>query len=319
MASFTSVRYGSRFKPLAPNTAYRMLNPRQRAGYVNSPGQGPFSLASLVGNQNPAAALNGTPTTTPAVTPAQNATPSAGAQAQVQQAPAFSPPTADSLATDPILMQIRDLGQRSIADARSGALAGAERAIIGYGSVDVPQTLKDLYAKDSSNPIYAAFNDANTQQAASANPDSTLKQLATEHERNNAALDQATNAQNLYYSSTHANLLGDEQTGYRQRQSQAAQSLADLLSQAYQGVLDAQQRASDQYQAELPNAYGRALDLASLLGGDTTAGDTSGPSAGNSGANFNPGPGLPQTAEDYWAALMQAARNPSRPVAYTGV
>lgn len=279
MTSFGTVRYASQFKPLSSK-------PR----YVNSPGAGAYSLASLIGNRNPSATPSTSPAVSPNVTPATSATPSDSARSQVASAPKFAPPAPDSLATDPILMQIRDLGQRSIQDARSGALNAAENALTGYGSYDVPQTLKDLYAQDTSNPIYAALNDTGTAQAAAGNPDSTLAQLAHGHERNLAGIDQNTNAQNLYYSSAHANQIGDEATGYRQSQNAAAQSLAQLLSQANQGVLDASQHASDMWQSELPNAYQRALDLATLLGGDPTAGGgIGGDVSGGSGALTDPG------------------------------
>jgi hypothetical protein len=304
MASFTSVRYASKFPTF--NSAYRDINqlpkPKQTLGALLAGAGVGGSPTSFQGFGAPSSSA---PAVSPTVAPAAGATPSPQAQDTVtKNAPAFSPPTPDTLSSDPILAQIRALGQQGIQDARSGALSLAERALIGYGSADVPQSLRDLYAKDTSNPIYAALNDQGAAAAAKANPDSTLAQLALEDQRNNAGIDQTTNAQNLYYSSTHANQLGDEATGYRQKQSSAAQSLEQLLGQANQGVLDAQNVAMQQYQGELPNAYQRALDLASLLGGDTTAGDGADYSGGTAPKTGD------QAATDYSFAPLTNPFNP---------
>jgi len=249
-STFTQVRYGSKFKPLSPKQGYRKLNP-----YL--PQQRP-TLGSLLTS----AGAGGNPTSyefpkfsPPSTTPA---TPPAAPPAAAPKPAAATPPANVDLSSDPILMQIRSMGDRRIADARTGALGSAEQALIGYGSTQVPQTLRDLYATDPSNPIYAALNDANTAAIADANPDSYMRQLQRAHERNVANVDTA-DGNTLWYSSQHANDLADEANAYRVNQSQATQSLAQTLAQAYGGVLDAQQQGDSEYVSGLSDAYARWL------------------------------------------------------------
>lgn len=174
------------------------------------------------------------------------------------------------LSADPILAQIKALGQKSAQDAASGELADAENALRNYGSVNVPQSLRDFLASQTptndpllgdlpSNPVLGALNDANTASAAEQNPFSTVKQLSGAHDANVHNIDQASNLANLYYSSTHANELGDENQNYLGAQDSAVQQLAALLSGQNNGLIDAVNAAHQNYLGELPNAYARAI------------------------------------------------------------
>lgn len=175
------------------------------------------------------------------------------------------------LSADPILTQIKALGQRGVQDAASQGTTGSKNDLINYGSVNVPQSLRDLFATSTptndsilgalpGNPVLAALNDANTAAAAAGNPFSILKQLSGAHDTNVHGIDQATNLANLYYSSTHANQLGQENQNYLGSQNTAANNLASLLSGENQGFLTALGGAHDQYLGALPAAYQRALD-----------------------------------------------------------
>lgn len=198
------------------------------------------------------------------------------------------------LSADPILTQIKALGQRGVQDAASRGLAGSKGDLINYGSVDVPQSLRDLFstqtpATDSilgdlpGNPVLGALNDANTATAASGNPFSILAQLGQAHEGNVHGIDQATNLANLYYSSTHANQLGQENQNYLGSQNTAANNLASLLSNENAGFLSALGGAHDQYMGALPDAYARAL-AAGGSGATDPSSDSYGP------GNPNPTP-----------------------------
>lgn len=205
------------------------------------------------------------------------------------------------LSADPILAQIKALGQKSAQDAASGELAGAENALRNYGSVNVPQSLRDFLTSQTpandpllgdlpSNPVLGALNDANTATAAEQNPFSTVRQLSGAHDANVHGIDQASNLANLYYSSTHANELGDENQNYLGAQDSAVQQLAALLSGQNNGLIDAVNQAHQNYLSELPNAYARALANGS---GDGTTPPTPPPGgAGNSVIPARP-PGLP--------------------------
>lgn len=238
-------------KPLAGNTAFGMLNPG-----TTTPG----STTPMPPTSSPTSPAPSTPTVSPA--------PSSTFQGT-------------DLSADPILAQIKDIGRRSITDAAAGGLAGAKNDLINFGSLQVPQTLRDMFATETpsndallgdlpANPVLAALDDAQTAQAASANPFSTTAQLANAHTSNQHNIDQTSNLANLFYSSTHANQLADENNAYLGSQNSALQALAQALSGENTGVLDALNHAHDQYLSELPNAYARAI----AAGGTGATGDT---------------------------------------------
>jgi hypothetical protein len=152
------------------------------------------------------------------------------------------------------------------------------------------------------------LNDAGTAQAASANPFSTLAGLAQAHTGNLAGIDQTSNLANLYYSSTHANQLGQEGQNYLGAQNTAAQNLGGLLSGDNQGVLAALENAHAQYLNELPNAYQRWV-----TGGGTGDGTTPPPTSGD-GTTPPPttGTGTP------WPSNLNIPTGPVQPGIMTG-
>lgn len=325
-------------------------------GYVNSPGRTRQSLSSLMGGDTSMQPISSSGFNRPTYINSPGANP-AGANAFTNAAAGFqkinaardpSVPTPPSSAPantspagpaaqapsgfdetgDPILAQIKAAGKRNILDASSGALAGAKNDLIGYGSTNVPQSLRDLYANQApssdalfgdlpGNAVLGALNDQGTAQAASQNPYSTLAQLLGAHNANTAGIDTATNANNLYYSSTHANQLGQEGQDYLGAQNTAAQNLAGLLGGENQGVLGAIGGAHDQYLGALPSAYDRWVQMGGTATGTPvpTAGDgttATAPTAGDSTTvptNTPTGPtgGLTGTqVSPYLAALLKS-------------
>ena len=274
MAQFGSSTYGSRFNTVGGLRGNGPQGPNQ----FNSLG------SLLAANQNTFQAPSfDTPTVNPSTAvklgqvqaPPSSFDPSQGAA--LPNVPGG--PSMNDLSTDPILMQIRAAGQRQVQDARTAAMANAENDIIGYGGLTGTDNLKALYAADQSNPIYGALADSNTAQAAAANPDSTLHQLASKDQANTASIDNQRNLQNLFYSSTRANDLGNEATNYRQAQNQAAGSLASLLGGENQNVLNAEQGAENDYLNNLSGAWQRwlALNQNAGSGGGGAPGTTSPP------------------------------------------
>jgi hypothetical protein len=267
-----SVSYGSQFKPYAStNTqsygAYRPL----AANLAGSPyyyGGGPYPAPAA---QSPYYYGGGQAST--AVTYPFDPTVTASKQATSAQAPAstFDPsagaqappggPSINDLSTDPILQMIQAAGMRNVQNARSAAMTNAENALIGYGGTSVPDSLRNAYASDQTNPILAALTDAATQQAAAANPDSTLARLANQNTLNEARLNTGLNAANLFYSSERGNDLGNLANSYRSSQNDAASALAGLLGQANTGVLNAQGQASSDYLNALQGAWSRWMAL----------------------------------------------------------
>lgn len=262
MAQFSSVTYGSQFKP------YAATNTQQ---YGSRYPQIAASLAGL-GGQIPGVQVAGQTTTLPytydpTLTPSTSVTnanapvstfdPTAGAS--VPNTPGG--PSMSDLQTDPILQQIAAAGTRAVQDARSAAMRNAENALIGYGSTSVPDAVRSAYAGDNTDPILAALTDANTAQAAAANPDSTLMRLQNQNTNNVANLNQRENLANLYYSSTRGNDLGTLANQYRSAQNDAAASLAGLLGNQEQGVLTTEQQAQANYLNALQGAWDRWMGL----------------------------------------------------------
>jgi hypothetical protein len=267
-----SVSYGSQFKPYAStNTqsygAYRPL----AASLAGSPyyyGGGPYPQPAA---QSPYYYGGGQASTTvtypfdssvapadkapQAQAPASTFDPSAGAQA-----PPGGPGMSD-LATDPILQQIQAAGVQAEQNARSAAMRNAENALIGYGSTTVPDAVRSAYGADQTDPVLAALTDAATQQAAAANPDSTLMRLANQNTQNQAKLNTGLNANNLFYSSTRGNDLGELANQYRSAQNDAAALLAAMLGNQEQNVLGARGTAQSNYLNALQGAWERWMAL----------------------------------------------------------
>lgn len=200
------------------------------------------------------------------------------------------------ITSDPILAQIKALGEKSVGDAETGALALKKQALIRSGFGDLATSL---------------LGDTGTAAAANQNPSSTLAQLLFAHQQRQQGIDQASNSNNTFYGSAHANQLGDEARQFELDQANAQNALYDLLGQADQGVLSARQHAQDQYAGELPGAYSRFLTQ------PPPATDPSGDGAGATdpnGGGANTGLGL-LSAPDYLTALALAAAKRRRPVA----
>lgn len=281
MASTYGVSYGGRKNPVnfgtvdSRSSLGSLMSPTQRARPISAAGFKPISASTV----DPSDAFSR------AIAKGQDSfsalVPKTTAPAAAKVAPISSSPSGFSDTGDPILQQIKAIGLRGAQDAASGSLAGAKNDLINYGSTQVPQTLRDLFAAQTpqndpilgdlpGNPVLAALNDAQTGQAAGANPYSTLAGLKGAHESNVHGIDQAANANNLYYSSTHANSLGDENQNYLGAQNTAAQNLAALLSGENNGLLGALGSAHDQYNAALPGAFDRWTAAGGTSDGTTT-------------------------------------------------
>jgi hypothetical protein len=293
------------------------MQPMSSAKPFTSIAPTPFrSLASIV----PGASPDGQPSTPTNPTDTTSGTPA--------PLPPFANPTVPpvsaapssnyqgtDLSADPILNAIKDVGRRSVGNAATSGLAGAKNDLINFGSLQIPQSLRDLFAAQTpsqddllgalpDNPVLAALNDAGTAAAAAGNPFSTTRKLADAHTANQHQIDQTDNLANLYYSSTHANQLGDENNAYLGSQNSALQTLAQALSGDNTGLLGALNSAHDQYLNELPNAYERAI----AAGGTGATGGTGGTTPPPSGDGTAPAPFIP-TDSPYWTLLGLARAN----------
>jgi hypothetical protein len=145
---------------------------------------------------------------------------------------------------DPVLASIKAFNDRSVAEAESQSLAAKKQALVRGGFADLARSL---------------LGDEQTAQAAAENPFSTLAQLLTTHKGRVQNIDTGRNKQNLYYSSTRANDLGNEAQQYLGDQAGAQQSLYDLLANADSAVSQTKNAAADRYQSALPDAIARWL------------------------------------------------------------
>ena len=305
------VRYGAPKRTLASlysgNASMQPMSSAKPVGISTAASQQPVSdvlNSAQVANQGRFSTINSalpgnaaygmlnpgttTPTAPAAPSPASSAAPSNTSPAgSTATAPASFDETAD-----PILAQIKAAGLRNVQGAFSGALANAKTDLVNYGSVNVPQSLKDLYANATptsdallgdlpGNSVLGALNDQGTAKAASANPFSTLAQLLSAHNTNTAGIDNTSNLSNLYYSSTHGNQLAQEGQDYLSAQNTAASNLAQLLGGENQNVLNAIGSAHDSYMQQLPAEYANWI----TMGGPTTTGGTTG------GGTTTPGDG----------------------------
>jgi hypothetical protein len=297
---------GRRLASLYGDTAMQPMSsarPRSNAALPASsfqPISDVLNSAQVANKQRLASIMSGSATQPASATPAPMP-PTATPTTPVSPAPSATVQGTD-LSADPILNQIQAIGRRSVSDAATSGLASAKNDLVNFGSLQVPQTLRDLFATETptndallgdlpANPVLGALNDAGTGQAAAGNPFSTTAQLDNAHTTNIHNLDQTANNANLYYSSTLANQLGDENTAHLGAEHAALQALAQALSGDNMGVLDALNHAHDAYVAELPNAYARAI----AAGG---SGDTTTPPSTDGGFNRDPSTLSPQ---DYLA------------------
>jgi hypothetical protein len=223
-----------------------------------------------------------------------------------QAPPANGKPAINDLTSDPILAFIQSGGDKDVADTTAAALANAKNAVIGAGLDTVPDSLKQLFASDPSNPILGALTDQQTLDAAKANPDSSLKQLAKQYGLSQSDVNSQYNAGNAFYGSRHGEALSTLADQNRQAQQGVYGSLGGTLGQLYQAILDARNRAAMDYANALPGAYDRFLASGSAPVGSLPSNDAAGPT-GTGGAATGSLMGA-LTAEDPLAALMLAAQ-----------
>jgi hypothetical protein len=138
------------------------------------------------------------------------------------------------------------------------------------------------------------------------------------HQQRQQQIDEATNANNTFYGSAHANLLGDEARQHEFDQANAQSALYDLLSQADEATRQAQLRSQDSFIGALPGAWERAYTMPGAGGvGDVSGGGDGSRGAGGGGTDqipdtrsgqggFGGGVRLPLTAPDYLTALALA-------------
>jgi hypothetical protein len=146
------------------------------------------------------------------------------------------------LNTDPILQQIHAASARSVADAQATELAGRKQALTDFG---YDPGLSGLYPDES------------TQQAARANPFSVLANLLYQHQQAGHALDEGYNKQNLFYSSTRAEGLADEQRNYQQQRASGISGLQNQLTGLADAVLAAKNGAAATDAQGLSDAFAR--------------------------------------------------------------
>jgi hypothetical protein len=293
------------------------MQPMSSAKPFTSIAPTPFrSLASIV----PGASPDGQPSTPTNPTDTTSGTPA--------PLPPFANPTVPpvsaapssnyqgtDLSADPILNQIKALGQRRVGDSATGGLAGAKNDLINYGGVDVPQRSGSLRGADADTgrPARRAPRERDPRRperrrdGAGRGREPVLDEERSSrnaHTANQHQIDQTSNLANLYYSSTHANQLGDENNAYLGAQNSALQTLAQALMGENTGEVNAINSAHDQYLNELPNAYARAL----AAGGTGATGGTGGTTPPPSGDGTAPAPFIP-TDSPYWTLLGLARAN----------
>lgn len=148
--------------------------------------------------------------------------------------------------TDPILQQVQAQSTQANADAQAAALASQKQLAIQYGDVDLANSLGDTA----------------TAQAAGANPFSIYGMLNTQQPKDELALDESENKNNLYYSGDRVTQQGNLANQYgatraqdaaqeqaAQQQIQATQLAAQLAAQ--QAVTQAQSDAYNRYLQQL--------------------------------------------------------------------
>lgn len=198
------------------------------------------------------------PGTSPApATPAAPAAPSTNAL--------FDP------STDPILQSIKALGTKNIGDAVAGGDALRKQLLTQFG--DPALARSTMFGDLNSGTI----GDENTALAAQGNPFSTVAGLQHTHQTNDQGIDNSANQANLYYSSTHANQLGDENTNYLKGISDAQGSLQSQLGAVNGQLLSAHQSADmaniDALGTSTQNLINAAIASGYTFGGYDAAGN----------------------------------------------
>jgi len=159
---------------------------------------------------------------------------------------------------DPILQQIQALAGQSDEQANAQALKQRQTLLTGYGD---PNLAKAVLGENDP-----------TVQAAGQNPASIVAQLATQHGRNQAALEDALNKANLFYSGYRVNQESQDAQDYQgqlagaQGQAQGgldtiASNLAAALGQNQQ---QRAQAAQDAYDRQLQAALAQPPDYSGI-------------------------------------------------------
>jgi hypothetical protein len=238
--------------------------PKNQAPFTNPvlPKQAPTSF-----QQFPGAVI--TPGTT--VPSGLKLLPGLGTTPTTNTAPA-APPTSSlyDATTDPIYQKIQQLGQSQVGQAVAGGDALRKQILIQLGD---PTYAASQQFGDPNAPTYG---DATTTAAAAANPYSTLAGLANTHTQNNANIDTAANKAGLYYSSTHANQLGDENQNYNQGIVNADNAAGSQLSGIVGQILAAQNNAQSANIGAAGTATDNAISTALAQGYTVTYDPTTG-------------------------------------------
>jgi len=282
------VTYGQK-SPSKPLAAFSTLGSIANRPTINQPYralqstlgqstlQGGNTLAGLIGSQlgSPDATDPRGPGRAPYALPAKPTTLAAPGGSTASAGTSAATGSTFDASTDPILMQLRAIIDRNAGDVGAWADAGKKQGLIAFG---YDPALADLYP------------DADTAAAAQQNAASTLAQLLEGHHRNEIGIDQSRNLQNLFYSSTRSNDLGDEGKNYLFGRSGAQNALFQLLNNLEQEKLKTQQESESQWVAALQEAYNRWLATQPETGAPT--GD---PRIGDLGGAFriSAGPGAP--------------------------
>lgn len=176
-------------------------------------------------------------------------TPAAAAGAQTSAAPAARVPV--DYSNDPILAQVRLLGQQTVPDALANADAARKQLLIAYGDPTLARSTifggkgfslpgiaggPDFTIADTSHT-----GDENAALAAQQNPFSTLGRLSHAHGLNQQNVDNQMVDAGLYASGARVKALSEEERAYQQDQADAYASAVSALGQIDSGVRGAYQ------------------------------------------------------------------------------
>jgi len=184
-------------------------------------------------------------------------------QAGAAQAAPQAAPLAVDLSQDPILQQIRAIGQQHTQGAQGDELSGRKQALIAYG---YDPSLDSLYP------------DENTREAAKQNPFSVLAIQKHDYGQRTTALEENLNKGNLFYSGARGTQLGENSRAYQQQQAGSYGVLNDTLGGLQRALLAARQEEADRNATGLAEAYGRYVPPDT--GGMATQSESPSPVAG---------------------------------------
>lgn len=178
----------------------------------------------------------------------QPKTPQAAPAASAGFTPSAAPQGAGNIdySGDPILAKTRAFVEQQNAAAQAQAQAAQEQNLIRYGD---PNLVAKVLGGGSEK----------TQKAARENTFGTVQELGRWNQRALSNIDQARNAQNLFFSSTRARDRGLQEEDLVRQQTTTGNQLQDVLVQIANGLLAARQQDQGQIMSAEESAYGRAL------------------------------------------------------------